>query len=295
MKIKTRRYVIYYILKIFIFITFFVPRSISLKIAEFLGKAAFHILTKHRDTVIANLNSVFSDDERLNRNLAEDVFVNLAKTGADWIKLLRYDREHISSLITEVSGLEYVDQTLAKGKGAILLASHFGNWELISLYFKFRGHEGGVIARRIYFHKYNKLLVRIRSRFGIRIIYRDDSPKEILRMLKSNGILGILADQDVDSVAGVFVDFFGKPAYTPTAPVALSMATGADIVPVFMLRKSDNTYKMILEKPIQPSLSVKNDENVLKYTQEWTRVLETYVRKYPGQWAWVHKRWKTRA
>ncbi len=294
MKIKTRRYYIYYITKILFFLIGLVPRSVSLVIADLLGKMAFIFLGKFRRIALSNLNDVFSDDHQRNARIARDVFRNLAKNGADWIKLTSFSEKDVKDLVTEAYGFEYLDEVLAKGKGAIVLGSHFGNWELLSIYVKVRGHEGAVIGRRMYFHKYDKFVTRLRTRFGAGLIYRDESPKKILRILKKGQVLGMLADQDVSSVEGVFVDFFGKPAYTPTAPVKLGMATGAGLVPAFMIRKPDNTYKMIIEKPISLLPGEDKEEDVRRYTQLWTDVLEKYVREYPEQWVWLHSRWKTK-
>jgi KDO2-lipid IV(A) lauroyltransferase len=162
------------------------------------------------------------------------------------------------------------------------------------IFIKLKGYEGGVIARRLYFHKYDKFIVNLRRRFDVPIIYRDESPKKILKVLKDGGVLGILADQDMDSVDGVFVDFFGRSAYTPTAPVKLGMVTGADLLPAFMIRKKDNTFKLMIEKPIEIPEEKGTDEDVKRYTQAWTDVLEKYIKKYPDQWVWLHPRWKTR-
>jgi len=294
MKIKTRRYYIYYAAKISLYIVRLVPRNISLMAADLMGRAAFKFLDKYRDKTVSNLDEVFSDDHEANLRIARDVFRNLAKNGADWIKMSALSKEGVSRLVTETEGLENLDGALAKGKGVIIAASHFGNWELMPIFIKLRGHYGEVIARRLYFHKYDEFITGLRRRFGVPIIYRDESPKKILKVLKDGGILGILADQDVDSIDGVFVDFFGKPAYTPTAPVKLGMATGAPLIPAFMIRKNDNTFKLVVEKPITIPGEKGSEEEVKKYTQAWTDVLEKYVRRYPEQWVWLHPRWKTK-
>jgi len=294
MKIKTRRYYIYYMLKMGIFLIRFIPRRAGIVIADSVGRVVFKVLGRFRNIAISNLNEAFSSDHQRNRLIARDVFRNLAKTSVDWIKLTSFSSEDIDGLITEISGGEYLEQVLSEGRGVIMLAAHFGNWELIPIYLRVKGHEGCVVAKRIYFYKYDKFITRLRNRFGVNVVYRDESPKRLLGTLKRNEILGILADQDVDSVEGIFVDFFGRPTYTPTAPAKLKMASGAGLIPAFMIRKSDNTYKMVLEEPIALSLSGNREEDVKRYTQAWTDVLERYIRQYPEQWVWIHQRWKTK-
>jgi len=270
-----------------------IPLKISLKIADFLGKAVCRLVPKYRQIAIDNLNMVFSDNLEGNVRIAENVFSNLAKNGAEWVKLSVMDPKKFDSVVTETEGLERLDKVLTAGRGAVILGFHFGNWELLGFALRSRGYKGALIARRIYFHKYDKFVNRLRMRFDARVIYREESPKRMLRELKEGGVLGVLADQDIDSIGGTFVDFFGKSAYTPQAPVKIAMAAKTQIVPIFIVRKKDNTHKLIVEDIIDVAGADNTEENIKHYTQVWTNVLEKYVRKYPEQWVWLHKRWKT--
>ncbi len=293
MKIKTRRYHIYYYLRILLFMASLLPRTISLALAAFLGRIAFRVLPKYRDMAIDNLNRSLGDNPQKNNKIAKDVFINLAKNGADWVKVNSLSKKTIKSLVTREEGKEYLDNAMAKGNGLIFLASHFGNWEFLLTYLAITGYNGSVIARRLYFHKYDELINRMRARFNTGIIYRDESPKKILRVLRDGKPLGMLADQNVESVDGVFVDLFGRPAYTPTAPARLAITTGVDILPSFMIRNKDNTYKLVIEKPVTFDKTGNKEEDVKRCTQAWTDVFEKYVREYPEQWVWLHNRWKT--
>ena len=295
MKIKTRRYYIYYLLKVLVFFVNLIPLRVSLAVADFLGKMAFRVVPRYGKMTVANLDAVFNDDHESNIRIANRVFANLAKNGAEWIKFSSLDPKKIDKLVTEFHGSEYLDDVLSGGKGAVVLGFHFGNWELLGLYLRYKGYDGALVARRIYFHKYDKFIARLRQRFGARIIYRDESPKKMLKELKQGRVLGVVPDQDVDSVDGVFVNFFGKPAYTPVAPVKLAMAAGTKLVPVFVVRKQDNTHKLIVEKPIDLPPENNTEEDIKRYTQLWSSLLEKYVREYPEQWVWLHSRWKTKA
>ena len=128
-----------------------------------------------------------------------------------------------------------------------MLSCHFGNWDLQAMYFALTGRPINVIARRIYFNKYDDFINKARRSKGVNIIYRDESPRKILRALKRDETVGVLADQDVDSVDGVFVNFFGHLAYTPKAPVALALATGAALIPCFTVRDGMG-YRYIIEE-----------------------------------------------
>ncbi len=294
MKIKTRRYYIYYFSRILFFLLRFIPLKVSLVIADALGRMAFNFLDKYREIAVSNLDEVFSKDHEQNVRIAKGVFSNLAKSGAEWIKIPSLNKKNIDDLVTEIEGIDRLEEALARGKGVIIMASHFGNWELLLSCLTLKGYTGVVIAKRLYFYKYDEFISDMRNKTGVRILYRDESPKKALKVLKEGGMLGVLADQDVDSVEGVFVDFFGKQAYTPVGPVKLGLVTGASIVPSFMIRKGDNTFKLVLEEPIVLSRGENTEDDIKRYTQEWTDVLEKYVRQYPEQWVWLHQRWKTK-
>lgn len=262
-------------------------------IADNLGRVAGRLIVKYGNVAGSNLKEVFSDDEKLNKKITEDMFSNLAKNGVEWVKLYSMPEDKLDSIITEYKGLDYLDEVMAGGKGALVLGFHFGNWELLGMGLRHKGYPGSLVARRIYFHKYDKLLVKLRMKYDAKTLYRDESPRKMLMELKKGRILGIVPDQDVDSIDGIFVKFFGKNTFTPTAPVKLAMTAGTRLVPVFMVRKPDNTHTMVVEKPLDVRGMDKTDENILKYTQQWTSILERYVRKYPEQWVWLHSRWKT--
>ena len=293
MKIKTRRYHIYYWSRVLFFLIRLMPLGISLGIASFMGKVAFSFLGKYRKIAEDNIAEALGFGEVQSKRIARDVFVNLAKNGAEWVKIASEGRKCAEKLVTEVHGLEHYKEAMSGGKGMIVLASHLGNWELLTVYLTAIGYNGTVIGKRLYFHKYDEFITGLREKTGVQLMYRDESPKKVLRVLKNGGVIGILADQDVDSVNGIFVDFFGKPAYTPVAPVRLAMASGAPIVPSFMIRKKDNTHKLVVEKPIYVKRDAKNEEELVRYTRAWTELLEKHVKNDPSQWVWIHRRWKT--
>ena len=130
-------------------------------------------------------------------------------------------------------------------------------------------------------------------RTGNSVTYRDESPKKVLRILRNGGYIGVLADQDVASIEGVFVDFFGKPAYTPAAPVKFAMKTDAALMPMFLVRNGDK-YDFFVEPPVKMRMTGDLERDVLVNTAIWTGILEKYIRKYPDHWVWMHRRWKTK-
>lgn len=293
MKIKTSRYYIYCFLRILIFLIAVFPLRFGLSLAHFAGRIGFAIMKHYRRETLENLKSAFPEkDTKEIERIAKDVFSNLFKNAVEWVNVYKLNKKNIDQWV-RTECFEKIDRALSKGKGAIMLASHFGNWELIHITFLLKGYPGTAIVRRIYFDKYDKLINKMRSSKGVGVIYRDESPKRLLRILKGNGLIGILADQDMDSVDGVFVDFFGKPAYTPKAPVAFALASGAPLIPCFTIREG-KTHRLIIEDPIEIVEKSDRDETIRFNTQKWSNVIESYIRRYPDHWVWMHRRWKTK-
>ncbi|MBN1871586.1 MAG: lysophospholipid acyltransferase family protein [Candidatus Omnitrophica bacterium] len=277
-------------------IVLLLPYKVAIFLGSFFGSLAFGFIGKYRDIAIENLKSVFGkekDDGQI-RLIAKEVFRNLGITAAECLSLPKISGEDVLRLVISPS-FKILEDALSQGKGCIVIGNHFGNWEIAPVFGAARGHKVTVIAKRIYYHRYNDFLVSLRRSKGVETLYRDEKNvlKKSLDVLKSNGILGIVPDQDVDSVDGVFVDFFGKPAYTPTGPVYIAMLSGSPVVQSFMVRKDGNLH-LYIEGPMYLRKTDDRKADIVKYTQMWSDSLERYIREYPSQWAWMHKRWKTR-
>jgi len=294
MKRKLRRNIIYYLLRIAASLLILFPLYIGVYIGSILGRLAYYLVVKERSKTIANLRLAFGKEksEAEIRRIARQVFENLGKNLIELINFPKINKSNIDKLV-EDKGLHKIDKALAMKKGVIMLTGHFGSWELVATYLAVKGYRGSIIVRRARFDKFDRLLNKLRTRENLEIIYRDESPKKILKILKKGGLICVLADQDVDSIEGVFVDFFGELAHTPTAPVALALTTGAAILPCFLIREG-NKRKFVVEDPIEFDITGNKERDILVNTEKWSKVLESYIRKYPSQWVWMHRRWKTR-
>jgi KDO2-lipid IV(A) lauroyltransferase len=141
-----------------------------------------------------------------------------------------------------------------------------------------------------------KMFLGARTRFGIKTIYsqpRKACVEETIRTLRNNGLVFIPLDQNFGS-GGIFVDFFGKQAATATGPVVLAQRTGAPILPCFILRQKDDTHKIIFEPSFHLIAAGTHEESVQTNIQKLTRIIESYIRRYPAEWSWIHRRWKSR-
>ena len=263
--------------------------------AKTLGILAFYLVARQREKALTNLRFAWKNEKTEGeiRAIARKVFKNLAMTAADVILFPKLNWETLQSWVFYDDEFVRVNRILNDGKGILIMTGHIGNWELLAAAFCVMGYHGAVVGKRIYYEKYNEILVKLRESVRVRTIYRDGSPKDMLRVLKSNHILGMLADQDVESIEGIFVDFFGRPAYTATAPVKLALAAETAILPAFVIREGER-YRLILEEPIYPEIiRGSKEETIQEFTERWSAIVERYIRKYPEQWAWMHDRWKT--
>lgn len=259
-----------------------------------LGVFAFFILPKEVKKAEENLALVFKDE--LNkaeiRRIIFELFKNL---GQDLVELLYFPRINSQNIdrFVEAFGMDKVNRALQSGRGAIILSAHLGNWELLAAYFGLKGYGGTVIARRVRADRFNRLLHRLRQSKNIDTLYREDAFKGAVAVLRANRCLGIMPDQDMNAVEGVFVEFLGHPTYTPTGPINLALATGAPVFPCYIIRNKKN-HKIIVEDPLNLTVSGDVQKDVLENTAKWSRMTESYIKRYPSQWVWMHNRWKTK-
>ena len=275
------------------------PRKVALSIGASLGTAVFNLAPRQRALVCKQLAvSLELEDAREIERLARRCFQNLGKNLIEFMQFPHMSRIRSGNSLPQVSrivtfeGGEHIARALAEGNGAIILTGHFGNWELLAARIVAEGYTLQPLARRLRSKRLNALLHAYREKAGYTGIDRDGAIRGALRCLKQNELLGILADVDT-KIDGVFVDFFGRPAYTPYSPVAIALKTEASILPTFIIRQQDDSHRVIVEPPLVLERSGDKQHDFITNTQKFTTVIESYVRLYPEQWVWMHERWET--
>jgi KDO2-lipid IV(A) lauroyltransferase len=178
--------------------------------------------------------------------------------------------------------------------GLVAITGHIGNWELLLQYFQLEGSRrvGGVVAKRITNPGLNTLVEEMRGRFGVPTLYSDSGVKAMAEIVRRGETIGLVPDQDISKLAGTFVPFFGRPAYTPTGPARLALVTGAPIVCAFCLRVGDK-MEVVVEDPILVDPRAPRAEEVIRLTRAWNDRIEAFIRAHPEQWMWLHDRWRT--
>ena len=270
------------------------PRKVSMGLCGGVGAMAFRLLKEERLKTLNNLTTAYGDEKNAAEiyAMAKEVWINLGKSGAEFaIKMSQDDPEEFFKDL-EVRGNEYLQEAIQRGRGILGLISHMGCWEGTALGLPMLGIPAYAIGKKLGNERLNTLLFESRGKKGVPTLARGSSYKTILRVLSENNLIGILIDQDTE-VRGVFVDFYGKPAYTPIGAAMLAMDSGAPVLPMFYLKKQDDTYEFVIEKEIPLADTGNRRQDMEENTRRFHRVIEEYIRKYPTQWVWMHNRWKT--
>lgn len=268
------------------------PNSLALVVGAGFGRLAFWFAATERCRACEQLRrSLNISDNRRATVIAKRCFENLGKNVVEFLRFPCMDAAQLQRIVI-FEGASHIEAALARGKGAIILTGHFGNWELLAASISAQVAPLTPIVRELRSARLNTLVSSYRAQAGYATIDRDTGLRSALRCLKRNQLLGIVADVDT-KVKGVFVDFFGKPAYTPYSPVAIALKTGAAILPSFIVRQPDGTHRAIIEPPLALERAAVNEEELVVNTQKFTKIIEGYIRRYPEQWVWMHERWKT--
>lgn len=274
----------------------FLPRQWLYAFANFIAILAYYIAVKQRKIALESLHLAFGEElgikERI--KIAKNCFKNMAKSGVEMFYLL--DNPENCKQLVEIEGKEYLDKALLKGNGVIAVSAHFGNFPLALSRLSQEGYKVSVILRRMRDEKVEDFLGDRRKKMGIHSIHsapRQACVDNSLKSLRNNEILFIQLDQNFGT-AGVFVDFFQRKAATATGPVVFALRTNACILPLFIVRKNDDTHKIIIGEEIEIQKK-DTQEEILQYNiQKITKIIEYYIRKYPQEWGWIHRRWKSR-
>jgi KDO2-lipid IV(A) lauroyltransferase len=192
-------------------------------------------------------------------------------------------------------GLEHYLAAQARGKGVLVLTGHLGVWELSSFYHSLMGHPMGLVIRRLDNRKLDDFVNSIRCLHGNRVLHKDDFARGLLTAMRAGETVGILMDTNMTPPQGEFVPFFGITACTASGLARVALKTGAAVLPGFMLwEAAEQKYVLHFgpELGFVPGEGV--DVDVLKLTRQCNDVIEQWVRRYPDQWLWIHRRWKTR-
>ena len=271
------------------------PRAFAMRAGQAVGALACAVLPHLRRHAEVNLRLAFPGlDERERRRIRRGVFRNLGRLLGEVSQFPRLNRENISSIVV-YEGLENYLSAVAEGRGVILLTGHIGAWELSVYAHSIYGHPMSFLARRVDNPLVERLAESYRARYGNRSIDKIGSVREVLKTLKSGGVVGILADLNTSLEEGVFCDFFGVEACSTAGVATLALRTGAVVLPGYLIwDEKARIHRLHFEPPVETIDTGNQKEDVIANTARYAKVLESIIRRHPDQWLWIHRRWRTR-
>jgi Kdo2-lipid IVA lauroyltransferase/acyltransferase len=271
------------------------PRRGALAAGAGVGALAWHLLPRLRRAGLRNLEMVFPDlpaveRERILRNL----YRNLGRQLAEFCQMSRYTAENTRGL-ARYEGLEHYLSAREKGAGVLIVTAHLGAWELSSFWHSLMGYPMTMVIRRLDNPRVDRLVNGIRCLHGNRVVHKDDFARGLLAAMHRGETVGILMDTNMTPPQGVFVPFFGVEACTASGLARVALRMNAAVLPGFMVwEASEGQYVLRFGEEIALIRSGDDERDVLENTARFTAAIEDAIRRYPDQWLWVHRRWKTR-
>jgi KDO2-lipid IV(A) lauroyltransferase len=271
------------------------PVSVSMIIGQAIGRATYIVAADLRHTGQRNLLLAFPEKSSAERRkLLLGCFRSLGRELGIFSHFQRSSQASLGELF-EVSGLENLIRAKELGKGVILFTGHVGAWELTSFGASVIGHPFSFLVRRLDNPKVEQIVDRARTRFGNQTLNKLGAARPMVKILRSGQVLGLLIDLNTLDEEGIFVDFFGVPASTNFMIAKLALRTQSPIIPLFSPWLEDKKkFGLQFSEPVIPQPTGDEEKDVHRLTSTLSLIIEDVIRKYPDQWLWIHKRWKTR-
>lgn len=271
------------------------PRRLSRAFAIGLSQVVYMFHVRLRHVGMRNLALAFPEKSVAERKrILRGVFVSLGRQLAELCQFPKYTKTNIDDVVI-YDGLENYERAYARDKGVLFLTAHFGGWELSAFAHSLHGHWLHIVMRPMDNPYLDALLQNYRTMHGNKTVGKDDFVRGLLGAMKAGETVGILMDTNMTPPQGVFVDFFGIPACTASGLARIALRTDAAVVPGFTIWDAAlGKYRLRFDPALELVRTGHLEADIISNTQMFTKVIEDYVRRYPDQWLWVHRRWKTR-
>jgi KDO2-lipid IV(A) lauroyltransferase len=271
------------------------PRAVARVFAASVTSLLFRWQPKLQKTAEFNLGLAFPDwTDAQRKDVTRKMVRNLGWMAAEFARFPRLEKGNIENVVI-LEGHENFLEGQRRGNGVLYLTGHIGAWELSSFAHALYGYPLHYIARPLDNKRLDALVNQYRCSSGNQPIFKNESARVMLKILKDSGTIGILADQNTMPEEGVFVDFFGTPACATTGIARVALHTGAAVVPGYAYwDETMQKYRLRFEPPVDLVRTGDTERDVFRNTQRFAKAIEEIIRKHPDQWVWVHKRWKTR-
>jgi len=271
------------------------PRPMARGVGLLIAGVAYHFHPRLRRVGARNLEMAFPEKTvREHRKILRGVYRSLGRLLAEFCLFPSYTLENVSQ-VAAYQGFENFEAADKRGKGVIFLTGHFGGWEIGSFFHSLQGHPMRIVVRPIDNSLVDALVTHYRTLHGNSVIANQGFARGLLAAMHANETVGILMDTNMTPPQGVFVDFFGIPACTAAGVARVALHTDAAVVPAFTIWDSVlRKYRVEFSPAVELVRTGDDEADAVANTAQFNRIFEDYVRKYPDQWLWVHRRWKTR-
>ncbi len=271
------------------------PRPLARQLAAKVAGILYALSPKLRKTAETNLHIAFPEWTETQRDaVIRGMVRNLGWMAAEFARFPKYSKENIEKIVVLDGNENFFDARMQR-KGVLILTGHIGAWELSSFAHALYGYPLHFMARPLDNQRIDGLVNSYRCASGNQAIFKNESARVMLKILKDAGTIGILADQNTMPDEAVFVDFFGKSASTTTGIARVALHTDAAVVPGYAVwDESIGKYRLRFEPAMELIRTGDVERDVRENTQRFAKVIEDIIRKYPEQWVWVHGRWSVR-
>ena len=272
-----------------------IPRGAARFFAWLLAIATYWCFGRLRRVGERNLELALPKlSSKTRRRILRGVYIHLGWQLVEFCRMTRYTVENTRNWM-RTEGLEHYLAAQARGKGVLVITGHLGAWELSSFYHSLMGHPMGMVIRRLDNQRLDEYVNGIRCAHGNFVLSKDDFGRGLLTAMHEAKTVGILMDTNMTPPQGEFVRFFGIGACTGTGLAHIARKTGAAVLPGFMFwEASEKMYVLRFGPEVTIPQTTDVAADILEGTRRCTSVIETWIRRYPDQWLWIHRRWKTR-
>lgn len=263
--------------------------------AILISQIVYLLHVRLRRVGMRNLQLAFPErSEHERKRILRGEFTSLGRQLAELCQFPRYSSKNVDEVVV-YDGLENYELAYARGKGVLFLTAHFGGWELSAFAHSLHGHRVNIVMRPMDNPYLDRMLQKYRTMHGNQVVPKDDFVRGLLAAMKAGETVGILMDTNMTPPQGIFVDFFGIAACTASGLARIALRTDAAVVPGFTIwDESLGKYRLRFDPALDLVRTGDLEADIVANTQKFTKVIEDYVRRYPEQWLWVHRRWKTR-
>ena len=264
----------------------------SRKLSGFLAFIFYYLIPIRKETVLENLTNAFPEfDEKKIRNIAYNAYKSFLTAFIEILYLPKISRQGLKAAVN-CPNKELIETKFKEDKGVILLSAHFGNWEYVAASVALQLNIPFSVVVKPQRNPYvSDWMNNVRTRWNNDIVSLGLSIRKIYQTLKEKKIVAMVADQRGPQES-IKVEFFGRKVSVLVGPVVLALKTGAPILYGIPVRQKDNSYKIVMHEISKDNLPEDNEEQIIELSQRHTAYLESFIREYPEQWLWMHKRWK---